>query len=90
MLLSLFLLGCVGPIKSEIDNTEEGVFFEDNDGDGWIDALDPGCESSITNEEPSSNPAPAICSNGEDDDGDGDIDGNDAQCENPYDNDESQ
>ena len=63
---------------------------QDNDEDGWIDALDPGCEASLTNEEPSNNPTPALCSNGEDDDGDGAVDGNDAQCENPYDDDESQ
>ena len=40
MLLSLFLLGCEGPIKSETDNTEEGIFFEDNDGDGFLNGED--------------------------------------------------
>ena len=28
MLLSLLLLGCEGPIKSETDNTEDGIFLK--------------------------------------------------------------
>ena len=40
MLLQLFLLGCEGPVKNETENTEEGVFFEDNDGDGFLNGED--------------------------------------------------
>lgn len=45
----------------------------DNDGDGHIDALDPGCSRDADDDEV--DPAtPAVCANGLDDDGDGRVD----------------
>lgn len=49
----------------------------DNDGDGLIDQLDPGCQS------PEGPPGDASCSDGIDNDGDGLTDGADPDCQFP-------
>lgn len=59
----------------------------DNDGDGWIDLIDPGCTDSDDNDETGG--TSWQCSDGLDNDGDGFIDGNDPHCSNPQDNTEA-
>jgi hypothetical protein len=46
----------------------------DNDADGVIDLLDPGCEEGRDDDEGNDPPAPPACANGADDDGDGLVD----------------
>lgn len=60
----------------------------DNDGDGLTDLADPGCSSSIDDDE-TDPPPPSACSNGLDDDGDGWTDMQDAGCSASADNDET-
>lgn len=60
----------------------------DNDGDGRIDLLDPGC-SNVRDDEEFNDPVTTQCSDGIDNDGDGDIDLNDDGCEGADDNTES-
>ncbi len=50
----------------------------DNDGDGLVDALDPGCAEAADDDE--GNDRTAECANGLDDDGDGLTDGADQDC----------
>lgn len=54
----------------------------DNDGDGLVDALDPGCQGSG---DLSEHHGALVCDNGIDDDFDGDADVLDAQCRTPLD-----
>ncbi|MBA3757296.1 penicillin-binding protein [Candidatus Saccharibacteria bacterium] len=61
---------------------------KDNDGDGKIDALDPGCSGPDDDKE-SDDPIIAQCSDAKDNDGDGLIDMSDPDCSNPEDNSEA-
>jgi len=58
---------------------------EDNDGDGWVDVLDPDCERGA--EEVGY--GDAVCNDGVDNDGDGLSDGDDPECVTGGDTDES-
>jgi Ca2+-binding RTX toxin-like protein len=63
---------------------------QDNDGDGKVDASDPGCSGPSDNDESNSTPPPAAaCGDGRDNDGDGKVDAADPGCGGPSDNDES-
>ncbi len=77
--LSLAFAGC-GTDSNECD---DGT---DNDNDGLIDMVDPGC---IFSGGGSEFPDPAACQDGKDNDGDGLIDLEDPGCALPTDNDES-
>ncbi len=77
---SVALVGCSGPSKSDCN---DGF---DNDGDGLIDAADPGCELNGDLEAP--DPVIPQCADGEDNDGDGLVDGDDPGCAGPDDDDE--
>ena len=59
----------------------------DNDGDGWVDLEDPGCENSNDAEETNSLTG-WQCSDGIDNDGDSMIDANDSSCSSATDNSE--
>lgn len=56
----------------------------DNDGDGWKDQDDPGCENPEDNDE--SFVGATECSDQQDNDGDGFMDGYDGLCQEPSDN----
>jgi len=61
----------------------------DNDGDGLIDAKDPGCQDANGKYDPNKNDERNQCSDGIDNDGDGLIDfGKDPGCTSPQDNSE--
>ena len=78
--LSIFLaVTVVGTMscsdRSQIDDCNDGI---DNDGDGVVDLVDPGCTLNGTSEEPD----PVACNDGIDNDGDGLIDfGEDPGCD---------
>lgn len=63
---------------------------KDNDGDGWYDLDDPGCDSALDDDE-THQAATNIpeCADGIDNDGDGKIDGKDGGCVNAFDDDET-
>jgi len=53
----------------------------DNDGDGWVDLVDPGCATAADNDE--ALVGPDECGDGVDNDGDGLVDGLDSECATP-------
>lgn len=72
------LIGC-----SSDDDCNDGT---DNDGDGLIDSLDPGCAFNGNAESP--DPVTTACNDGVDNDGDGLIDTSDPGCTDSLDEDE--
>ena len=60
---------------------------EDNDGDGWIDDADPGCEDELDDDE--TDAGDTECSDGLDNDSDGAIDADDPDCDDGKDDSES-
>ena len=66
---------CAG---SAITACGDGV---DNDGDGWVDLVDPGCATSADTDE--SMVGPDACGDEVDNDGDGLVDGLDPECASP-------
>lgn len=74
------LAGCSGVSKNPCNN---GV---DDDGDGFADDRDPGCEFNNGNAE---DPDPVACNDGVDNDGDGLTDIDDYGCETDKDEDET-
>jgi hypothetical protein len=63
---------------SVITACDDGI---DNDGDGWIDLVDPGCADAADNDE--SEAGATECSDEVDNDGDGMVDGLDPDCSEP-------
>ncbi len=61
--------------KDDAPRCQNGL---DDDGDGRVDAADPGCESAIDDDETGAQPT--SCSDGADNDRDGWIDGADPDC----------
>jgi hypothetical protein len=61
----------------------------DDDGDGLIDMMDPGCTDPLSDNGEADPPPPAACSNGVDDDGDGLVDLDDPGCKNKDDDSET-
>ncbi len=53
---------------------------DDQDGDGWVDALDPDCLDEDAPVEDNHTFGDASCNDGEDNDGDGKIDADDPKC----------
>ena len=91
----LFLAGSLAVLAVAPGGCDDGVQPSDcrdgldNDGDGVIDRLDPGCTVGDGLLE-SPDPPPRRCANGIDDDGDGMVDGDDPGCEDLlFDNDET-
>ncbi len=84
LLASLLLIhGCAN--SNQTGPCADGI---DNDGDGWIDGNDPGCEFNNGQAE-APNPDLPQCSDGRDNDGDGDVDfPADRSCSGPNDPDE--
>ena len=78
--LALLLGACAGGRTAT--NCNDGT---DNDGDGLIDAADPGCAKNANRDE---SPDPPACQNGLDDDSDGLTDDADWGCEDREDFDE--
>ena len=76
--LVVFALAAMGCGSSAC---EDGI---DNDGDGFIDATDPGCAFNGDSE----TPEPPACQDGIDNDSDGFIDTMDPGCMGPNDSDE--
>lgn len=60
----------------------------DNDGDGFIDLDDPGCDNAQDDDEYNTPPQEPQCNDGNDNDGDGFVDLDDPGCDNAQDNDE--
>ena len=82
-LLTVLLVGLLGLAAGcgEDNACDDGV---DNDGDGLIDSMDPGC---IVNQN-AEFPEPAACSDGVDNDADGLVDTGDPGCDSPDDDSE--
>ncbi len=76
--LSVHIAAC-----SSDDQCNDGT---DNDGDGLIDSMDPGCTFNGDKESP--DPVLTACNDGVDNDGDGLIDTGDPGCADSLDNDE--
>jgi glutamine amidotransferase-like uncharacterized protein len=73
------------PPGTQTPQCSDGV---DNDGDGLVDAADPGCVDAGDNDE--TDPAPPECNDGIDNDGDGLVDfPNDLGCDDANDDDET-
>ena len=69
------IVNCAG---AAISACADGV---DNDGDGWIDLVDPGCATAADTDE--SMIGPDACGDEIDNDGDGLVDGLDPDCSSP-------
>ena len=61
----------------------------DDDADGWVDLLDPGCENLNDKTEKNDPDSRYECNDGKDNDSDGFIDGFDRDCEYPQDKSET-
>jgi hypothetical protein len=86
--LSILLAGIVGTaISCSSDNSHDCNDGADNDGDGLVDAADPGCEFNGDLEAP--DPVLAACEDRVDNDGDGLTDLDDPGCQGPTDDDEA-
>ncbi len=84
---SLLLAGLVGvTLSCSADDSNDCSDGADNDGDGLIDAADPGCELNGNLESP--DPVLNACQDGVDNDGDGLVDLDDPGCDAATDNDE--
>ena len=74
----------IGAFELQATACEDG---HDNDADGKIDLVDPGCAEPADSDE--ADPPPAQCTDGTDNDGDGKTDLADPGCTDASDNDES-